>query len=183
MEWGPEMQVHFRQKRHVARLGAAAVGLVIALAITGAAWAAVSGSSSVISGGDITGSGTATVELALSASAETTSTPTDVFIIMDASGSVGAGNFETAKDFANDLVTALDGAGLFTNGGRIGLIETGAALYQKFIHEFLSGLFDEFVAIQRWFDTIGTCNGGHFRRYLLESDGCIDATAVAQHFQ
>ncbi|HJM90200.1 MAG TPA: VWA domain-containing protein [Dehalococcoidia bacterium] len=109
-------------QRITVRLGVLLAALLLALAITGSALAAVGGSSSVTSGAEVTGDGIATVELELNATSVTAVAPTDIFILLDASGSVGSTNFALEKDSAEALVASLGDAGLFANGGRVGII-------------------------------------------------------------
>ena len=69
----------------------------------------------------ISGSGAATEEWAF----DIETVPTDVFIFLDASGSIGNDAFQEELQLAKSIVESLGEAGLFENSGRIGVIRFG----------------------------------------------------------
>jgi hypothetical protein len=71
---------------------------------------------------DITCGGQLAVSLQLTGQAVTSATPTDLVLVLDESGSVNPTQFGLLKSFAVDVVEALDGAGLFSNGGKMGVV-------------------------------------------------------------
>ncbi len=110
--------------RHLARLGVAmcTASLLVFTTITAPASADPVPSSSaapdIISPAD-----TFTVTLTLDGETVTQSTPTDVVLVVDSSGSIPPSSFHGAvKSFLRDIASELDAAGLFANGGSIGIV-------------------------------------------------------------
>ncbi|MFJ8693488.1 VWA domain-containing protein [Streptomyces roseolilacinus] len=66
--------------------------------------------------------GTSTVTLTLDGESSTQSTPTDLVLVLDESGSVDATEFDQLTDFADSVVAAVADDGLFANGGRVGVV-------------------------------------------------------------
>ena len=66
--------------------------------------------------------GTSTVTLTLDGESSTQSTPTDLVLVLDESGSISSTEFGQLKSFASSVVTAVAADGLFTNGGKIGVV-------------------------------------------------------------
>lgn len=65
---------------------------------------------------------TSTVTLTLQGETSVQSTPTDLVLVLDESGSISASDFSTLKSFANSVVTAVANDGLFAQGGRVGVV-------------------------------------------------------------
>jgi hypothetical protein len=66
--------------------------------------------------------GTSTVTLTLDGESSTQSTPTDLILVLDESGSINATEFAQLTAFADDVVEAVADDGLFSNGGRVGVV-------------------------------------------------------------
>lgn len=66
--------------------------------------------------------GTSTVKLRLDGESSTQSTPTDLVLVLDESGSIDGTEWGQLKDFAKSVVNGVAAHGLFTNGGRIGVV-------------------------------------------------------------
>ncbi|TQM57293.1 vWA domain-containing protein [Humibacillus xanthopallidus] len=66
--------------------------------------------------------GTSTVTLTLDGESSTQSTPTDLVLVLDESGSIDATEFNQLNTFASSVVTAVAADGLFANGGRVGVV-------------------------------------------------------------
>jgi len=62
------------------------------------------------------------VTLTLQGETSVQSTPTDLVLVLDESGSISASDFSTLKTFANSVVNAVAADGLFTQGGRVGVV-------------------------------------------------------------
>jgi Mg-chelatase subunit ChlD len=108
-------------RRAVAAL--AAVGLLVGLltVLTPAPAGAAAITSTTVADDEIAPGGSTEVTLSLTGETVTEATPTDIMLVLDESGSMSNAQFAQMKVFANDLVTELDDAGLFGNGGRMGL--------------------------------------------------------------
>jgi uncharacterized protein YegL len=72
--------------------------------------------------------GTSTVTLTLDGESSTQSTPTDLVLVLDESGSIDSTEFSQLRSFADDVVEAVGNDGLFAHGGRVGVVgfATGA---------------------------------------------------------
>jgi uncharacterized protein YegL len=66
--------------------------------------------------------GTSTVTLTLDGESSTQSTPTDLVLVLDESGSIDSTEFGQLRSFADDVVEAVGNDGLFANGGRVGVV-------------------------------------------------------------
>ncbi|HEY3003568.1 MAG TPA: VWA domain-containing protein [Kribbellaceae bacterium] len=66
--------------------------------------------------------GTSIVTLTLDGESSTQSTPTDLVLVLDESGSIDSTEFGQLKAFADDVVEAVGSDGLFANGGRVGVV-------------------------------------------------------------
>jgi uncharacterized protein YegL len=66
--------------------------------------------------------GTSTVTLTLDGESSTQSTPTDLVLVLDESGSVSDTEFDQLSSFADSVVEAVADDGLFANGGRVGVV-------------------------------------------------------------
>lgn len=66
--------------------------------------------------------GVSTVTLTLDGESSTQSTPTDLVLVLDESGSIDSGEFSQLKSFADDVVEAVGDDGLFANGGRAAVV-------------------------------------------------------------
>ncbi|MEU4390713.1 VWA domain-containing protein [Kribbella sp. NPDC023855] len=66
--------------------------------------------------------------LTLDGESSTQSTPTDLVLVLDESGSIDSGEFSQLRNFADDVVEAVADDGLFANGGRAAVVgfSTGA---------------------------------------------------------
>jgi Mg-chelatase subunit ChlD len=109
------------------RRRAAAVAAAFAMALTGAvAWAPAASAAPAPGASASTTSvnrfGVSTVTLTLDGESSTQSTPTDLVLVLDESGSISAGEFTQLKSFADDVVEAVADDGLFANGGRAAVV-------------------------------------------------------------
>ncbi len=86
--------------------------------------------------------GTSTVTLTLDGESSTQSTPTDLVLVLDESGSIDSTEFGQLKTFASSVVTAVAADGLFTNGGRVGVVGFATA------SETVIGLSSNQAAVQ-----------------------------------
>ncbi|CAL9619582.1 hypothetical protein SUDANB38_05848 [Streptomyces sp. enrichment culture] len=66
--------------------------------------------------------GVSTVTLTLDGESSTQSTPTDLVLVLDESGSINDTEFGQLTDFADSVVAAVADDGLFANGGRVGVV-------------------------------------------------------------
>lgn len=66
--------------------------------------------------------GESTVTLTLDGETNTQSTPTDLVLVLDESGSIDSAEFSQLRAFADDVVEAVADDGLFANGGRVGVV-------------------------------------------------------------
>lgn len=66
--------------------------------------------------------GVSTVTLTVDGENTTQSTPTDLVLVLDESGSISPSDFNVLKGFADDVVEAVAADGLFTNGGSVGVV-------------------------------------------------------------
>jgi uncharacterized protein YegL len=66
--------------------------------------------------------GTSTVTLTLQGETSVQSTPTDLVLVLDESGSISPADFTTLKTFANSVVNAVAADGLFDQGGSVGVV-------------------------------------------------------------
>ncbi|MFJ8080386.1 VWA domain-containing protein [Streptomyces sp. NPDC096205] len=66
--------------------------------------------------------GVSTVKLRLDGESSTQSTPTDLVLVLDESGSIDNTEWGQLKDFAKSVVNGVAAHGLFTNGGRVGVV-------------------------------------------------------------
>ncbi|WP_328992918.1 VWA domain-containing protein [Kribbella sp. NBC_01245] len=73
--------------------------------------------------------GVSTVTLTLDGESSTQSTPTDLVLVLDESGSIDGGEFNQLKAFADDVVEAVADDGLFTNGGRAAVVGFSTAAH------------------------------------------------------
>lgn len=116
---------HHRQRRLRSRLLAlvAASSLAVVGLVTAAppASAAPSGDASA-SPTTVARFGTSTVTLTLDGETSTQSTPTDLVLVLDESGSISSSQFAQLKAFSDDIVEQVALDGLFSNGGRIGVV-------------------------------------------------------------
>src|SRR5688500_7209290 len=96
-------------------------GIFVALWCAAASAATVTGSTSV-GASEVACGGSTTVNMQLIGQSITTSTPTDIILVLDDSGSISSTQFSQMKTFANNLVSGLTARGLFTNGGRVGVV-------------------------------------------------------------
>lgn len=117
--------LHHRRRRLRGRLltllaasSLAAVGLVTTAPPASAA--PVAGASA--SPSTVARFGTSTVTLTLDGETSTQSTPTDLVLVLDESGSISASQFNQLKAFADDVVEQVAIDGLFSNGGRVGVV-------------------------------------------------------------
>ncbi|GAB2596187.1 VWA domain-containing protein [Streptomyces capparidis] len=66
--------------------------------------------------------GTSTVQLTLDGESSTQSTPTDLVLVLDESGSINGTEYQQMNDFAESVVDGVAGHGLFANGGTVGVV-------------------------------------------------------------
>lgn len=66
--------------------------------------------------------GVSTVTLTLDGESSTQSTPTDLVLVLDESGSISGTEFNQLKTFADDVIEAVADDGLFANGGRAAVV-------------------------------------------------------------
>ncbi|WP_185749101.1 vWA domain-containing protein [Humibacillus xanthopallidus] len=85
--------------------------------------------------------GTSTVTLTLQGETSVQSTPTDLVLVLDESGSISPTDFTTLKSFANDVVTEVANAGLFAQGGRVGVVSFASS------QELIIGLSNNQIAV------------------------------------
>lgn len=101
----------------------AATIAVAAAAVAGASTALAAPSpGATASPGSINPGGSSTVTLTLQGETSVQSTPTDLVLVLDESGSISSTDFSTLKNFANSVVTAVANDGLFAQGGRVGVV-------------------------------------------------------------
>src|ERR1043165_5437159 len=72
-----------------------------------------------VTAGSIVCEGSTDVAVSITGTSTSSVNPTDVVLIIDESGSIGAMNFELVKDFERDLV---NGAGVYAAGGKVGVV-------------------------------------------------------------
>ena len=113
--------------RVTARIRSAVVGVTAAaLAVTGVALAppasAAPAPGASASPTSVNRFGTSTVTLTLDGESSTQSTPTDLVLVLDESGSIDSTEFAQLRSFADDVVEAVGNDGLFANGGRVGVV-------------------------------------------------------------
>ena len=105
---------------------AAAVLAAAALTVSGVAMAPLASAAPVpgasASPTSVNRFGASTVTLTLAGESRTQSTPTDLVLVLDESGSIDSTEFGQLKTFASSVVTAVAGDGLFANGGRVGVV-------------------------------------------------------------
>lgn len=77
--------------------------------------------STTVADTEIAPGGSTEVTLSITGETVTESTPTDIMLVLDESGSITNSQFAQMKNFAASLVTSLGDRGLFDNGGRMGL--------------------------------------------------------------
>lgn len=100
----------------------AALALVVVAALSPPlAWAAPTPGASATPTAIAEG-GESEVTLTFDGESTTTSTPTDLVIVMDESGSISSSEFRQLKTFTDQLIRAVGSDGLFANGGRVGLV-------------------------------------------------------------
>ncbi len=179
--------------RHRARFFVLGFVLVIAFGLVGTALAAASGSATLTSPQDITGSGTASVQLQVSAQSVTVATPTDVVFVMDQSGSIDSSEFAQMGTFASNVATSLVNAGLLTNGGRIAVVpfatqatvlvpltnNLGAINNALTVRHYPGGATYLGAAMTLANQQLGVQPAGHARVMLIMTDGvATDSTAI-----
>ena len=115
-----------RRRKPALKRSLTALAATLALAATGLAGAPTAaadptpGASAAPT--SINPGGTSTVSLTLQGETSVQSTPTDLVLVLDESGSISASDFGTLKAFANSVVNAVASDGLFTQGGRVGVV-------------------------------------------------------------
>jgi hypothetical protein len=72
-----------------------------------------------VSAGDVTCNGATDVAVSITGTSTSSVNPTDVVLIIDESGSIGAQNFTLVKQFAIELVNGVD---VFEHGGKVGVV-------------------------------------------------------------
>lgn len=104
------------------RLGVVATGWVVAMLLVFAPAAqAAATPSTTVADTEITPGGSTAVTLSITGETVTESTPTDIMLVLDESGSINHTQFTQMRNFASNLVTSLGERGLFDNGGKLGL--------------------------------------------------------------
>lgn len=110
-----------RTRRISTAVGAFAALLAGTLAMPAPASAAPVGGASA-SPTSVNRHGVSTVTLTLDGENNTQSTPTDLVLVLDESGSISSTEFNQLKTFADGVVEAVADDGLFANGGKVGVV-------------------------------------------------------------
>lgn len=110
-----------RPRRAVAAATALLLGTAGALAGAGPASAAPAPGASA-SPTSIVRNAASTVTLTLDGENSTQSTPTDLVLVLDESGSISSTAWQQLRSFSDDVVEAVADDGLFANGGRVGVV-------------------------------------------------------------
>jgi len=72
-----------------------------------------------VTAGDLQCLGSTDVAVSITGTSTSSVNPTDVVLIIDESGSIGASNFELVKDFERELVSGVD---VYAHGGKVGVV-------------------------------------------------------------
>jgi len=153
-----------------------------------------------VTAGDVVCNGATDVAVSITGTSTTTTNATDVMLVIDESGSIGAPNFDLVKQFMRDLVNGVD---VFDHGGKVGIVyfagsNSGAGGSARVISPLSASRTAVIAAINASVYTAGfTCTGcgielstdqfqagsaaGHHRVALVVTDGIANSYRPTYH--